>query len=169
MVSKEMALFLAHAVELETEARQRYEELADTMDSHYNTEVAVFFRRMGAEAAQHAAEVADIAKGLELPALKPWEFDWLEAEPPETTSFESVHYRMSLHDAMLLAMKNEQAAHDYYQHVVERASDKEAARLASQFANEELGHLKELQHMISDVPASGPYQKEEDDEPHMPE
>lgn len=169
MASKEMALFLAHAVELESEALQRYEEMADIMEAHHNTEVAHFFRRMAQEAMQHASEVAGFASGLDLPELKPWEFDWLEAEPPETASFESIHYRMSLRDAMSLALENEQAAHDYYQHVVESVPDKEAVKLAQQFADEELEHLAQLKRLIKDVPENSVHQWEEDDEPHMPE
>jgi transcriptional regulator of acetoin/glycerol metabolism len=107
---KEMVLFLAHAVELQEEARQRYEEMADTMASHHNTEVAQFFQRMAQESAQHSAEVVALAWGLALPELTPSEFDWLGTEPPETASFEAVRYRMSLRDAMALVLDNAQAA-----------------------------------------------------------
>lgn len=167
--SKEMALFLAHAVELEEEARQRYEEMADIMASHHNTDVAQFFQRMAQEAAHHSAEVTGLASGLELPELKPWEFDWLDAESPETASFEAMHYRMSLRDAMALALGNEQAAHDYYQHVAQSASDEESIRLARQFADEELAHVAELKRLLAAVPEASPHHREEDDDPHMPE
>ena len=73
--NKQLAQFLAHSVELESEARERYEELADAMAQHHNDAVAQFFMRMSGEASHHLAEVADLAKGMELPELKAWEFN----------------------------------------------------------------------------------------------
>jgi rubrerythrin len=60
-------------------------------------------------------------------------------------------------------------AHDYYQHVADHISDDEAARLARQFAAEELTHVAQLKRLISAVPESGVHHREDDDDPHMPE
>ena len=57
MANQELAEFLAHSVELESEAMERYEELADAMALHHNDQVAQFFLRMAREAGQHLAEV----------------------------------------------------------------------------------------------------------------
>jgi rubrerythrin len=169
MATKELALFLAHSVELESEARERYEELADVMAQHNNDAVAQFFLRMAQEARHHLSEVAELTRGLDLPALKPWEFTWLDLEPPETASYEAVHYRMSLREAMKLALQNENDAHNYYHQSAERATDTETARIARQFADEELSHAAELECMLNELPANGRYLREEDDDPHMPE
>jgi rubrerythrin len=169
MVNEQLALFLAHSVELESEAGERYLELAESMASHHNREVADFFARMAREASLHLAEVAEIAAGLTLPQLKAWEFQWPDAEPPETGSYEAVHYRMSLRQAIKLALANERAAEEFYRHTAETSSDRETAGIAAQFADEELSHAAVLERMLAMLPEHAEHLREEDDEPHMPE
>ena len=169
MANKELAEFLAHSVELESEARERYEELADSMARHHNDAVATFFLRMAREASHHLAEVADLARGMALPQLKAWEFNWPEAESPETASYEAMHYRMSLRQAMSLALENERAAERYYRGFADNSSDAETAKVAREFADEELSHATELECMLQELPENGAHLREEDDDPHMPE
>ena len=169
MANKELAEFLAHSVELESEAGERYGELANSMAQHHNDPVAQFFQRMSAEASHHLAEVDDLAKGLLLPQLKAWEFNWPEAESPETASYEAMHYRMSLRQAMTLALENERAAEQYYRQVANSSGDGETAKIAGQFADEELSHAAALEAMLKDLPENGANLREEDDDPHMPE
>jgi len=169
MTNTALAEFLAYSVELESEARERYEELADAMEGHHNAAVAEFFQRMTREAEQHLAEVADLAQDMELPQLKAWEFNWPEAEPPETTSYEAMHYRMSLRQAITLALENERAAERFYRGVAVSSDDADTVRIAGQFADEELAHAAELQRLLQELPENGANLREEDDEPHMPE
>ena len=169
MSNPALAEFLAHSVELESEARERYEELADSMDEHHNREVAAFFRRMATEAEHHLAEVAELAGDQVLPELKAWEFQWPEAEPPETSSYEAVHYRMSLRQAMILALANERAAESYYRGAAVNSKDGETVRIATLFADEEMSHAAELERLMAELPDNGAHLREEDDEPHMPE
>ena len=164
-----LALFLAHSSELESEAGDRYEELAEVMEAHRNLPVAEFFRRMAREAAQHLAEVAELAGDTPLPRLTAWEFDWPEAEPPETASYEAVHYRMSLRQAIELALANERAAESYYHEFAADSSDEETRRIATGFADEESGHAAELERLLLTLPENGSSLREEDDDPHMPE
>ena len=117
--------------------KPRYLELAESMTAHHNTEVANFFDRMAEESRLHLEEVAEIAAGKSLPELKAWEFDWPEQESPETVSYEAVHYRMSLRQAMLLALGNERAAQKFYRSFADSTTDEETRRLAAQFATEE--------------------------------
>ncbi len=165
----ELANFLAHSLELESEARERYAELADSMDAHHNRPVAEFFRRMAGEAEHHLREVAELAGAMTLPSLKAWEFDWPDAEPPETASYEALHYRMSLRQAMTLALANEHAAERYYREFAKRSADAGTAAVATRFADEERGHAAQLERMIAALPVTGAHLLEEDDEPHMPE
>jgi rubrerythrin len=169
MGNTNLAMFLAHSVELESEAGERYGELADAMEEHRNQEVAAFFRRMESEASHHLEEVAELAGDMPLPKLKAWEFEWPEAEPPETASYEAVHYRMSLRQAVELALANERAAEAYYRDFAARSSDEETLRIATRFADEESSHAAELSRMLAELPANGANLLEEDDEPNMPE
>lgn len=161
--------FLAHSVELESEAQERYLELADTMAAHHNREVADFFRRMAMEASNHLREVSGLASGLTLPPLKPWEFSWPGEEPPETASYEALHYRMSLRQAIELALANERAAEAFYRSVANSSEDAETARVATGFADEELEHAAALEKLLASLPANGSFTRLEDDDPVMPE
>ncbi len=165
----ELANFLAHSLELESEAQQRYGELAESMAGHRNEPVADFFRRMATEAEHHLQEVAELAGDMALPQLKAWEFDWPEAEAPETSSYEALHYRMSLHQAMQLALENERAAERYYRHFANSSDDPGTASVATGFADEELQHAAALERMLAELPEQAALLREEDDEPHMPE
>lgn len=169
MENTELANFFAHSVELESEAGDRYRELADTMAAHHNHKVAEFFLRMVAEVRHHLGEVTDLAKGMTLPELKAWEFNWPEAESPETASYEAMHYRMSLRDAMTLALQNERAAESYYRGVANSSGDEETAKIAGQFADEERSHAAELVRLLQELPENRANLREEDDDPHMPE
>ena len=169
MKNPALAEFLAHSVELESEAQDRYGELADAMEGHHNREVAAFFRRMAEEAEHHLVEVTELAGDMVLPQLKAWDYDWPGTEPPETADYESVHYRMSLRQAMTLALANERAAESYYRGFAEDSGDPETARIALQFAEEESSHAAELERLMASLPENGAHLREEDDEPHMPE
>ncbi len=169
MSNKQLANFLAHSVELESEALERYLEMADTMEIHHNTEVAQFFGRMASEARRHLTEVTEFAQGITLPTLRAWEFSWPEAEPPETLSYEAQHYRMSLRQAMELALQNERAAELFYRNAAENSTDKETVRVATLFADEEHEHGAQLETLIAEQPVTGAHLLVEDDDPHMPE
>ena len=169
MSNQHLAEFLAHSVELESEARERYLELGEAMNTHGNKDVSEFFNRMAEESRLHLEEVAEIAEGLSLPDLKAWEFDWPDEEAPETASYEAVHYRMSLRQAMLLALDNERAAEKFYASFAESSPDLETKRLAAQFAAEEASHGAQLVARLGKLPPDSGHSLEEDDEPHTPE
>ncbi len=169
MSNKHLEEFLAHSLELESEARERYLELAEAMAEHHNAEVSEFFARMAEESRLHLEEVTELAEGMSLPDLKAWEFDWPEEESPEAASYEAVHYRMSLRQAMLLALDNERAAEKYYASFAESSPDAETRQLAARFAAEEASHGAQLVVKIGKLPKDSGLQLEEDDAPHMPE
>ncbi len=169
MSNQQLGDFLAHSVELESEARERYLELAQAMTEHHNSDVADFFGRMAEESRLHLEEVAEIANGIDLPDLKAWEFNWPEEESPEATSYEAVHYRMSLRQAMLLALGNERAAEKFYRSFADSSSDEQTRRLAAQFSAEEASHAAQLVKLLGNLPADEGHHLEEDDDPHMPE
>lgn len=169
MITPALAEFLAHSLELESEARERYTEMADALAAHRNLEVAEFFQRMAAEAQEHLTEVHELSQGTKLPQLNAWDFDWPEAEPPETVSYEAIHYRMSLREAIALALAHERAAETYYRNFADNSTDSETVRIAGMFAEVESSHVAELQRLLSQQPMDATCSREEDEDPHMPE
>jgi rubrerythrin len=161
--------FLAHSLELEREAGERYTELAEAMRTHHNTTVADFFARMAEEAAHHLAEVSDVAAGRALPSVAPWDFEWPDAEAPETMSYEVLHYRMTLHEAIELALANERAAERFYRGYAERSDESEVRRIAAVFADEERTHARHLEEALKALPEASPHARIDDDPPLIPE
>ena len=127
-----VGLFLAHALELEIEAADRYDELADSMEAHNNVEVAKLFRDLAGYSKKHAEEVRQIAaEHGPLPKVAPWEFQWdATKESPEAAAFESAHYLMKPHHALKMALISENQGNKYYASVAAETKDPEVARLA---------------------------------------
>jgi len=161
--------FLAHSRELERESEERYQEMAASMAAHHNREVAGFLADMATQAGEHLSEVLQLSTGRDLPALDAWDFKWPDAEPPETTSYEALHYRMTLREAMELALGNEVAAERFYRQYGESSDDTEVRRLAAQFADEEAGHAEALRRLLSRESEKRYHARVDDDPPHMPE
>ena len=139
-----LAEFLAHAIVLEHESVERYEQLADSMETHNNLEVANLFRKLADLGSKHAREVERRAAGIELPQISPWEFKWSCPEGPETSCFEDAHYLMTTRQALGIALHNEQHGRDFYTHVASSSPDPEVRRLSALFAQEEHDHIELL-------------------------
>ncbi len=169
MSNKHLEEFLAHSLELESEARERYLELAEAMAEHHNAEVSEFFARMAEESRLHLEEVTELAEGMSLPDLKAWEFDWPEEESPEAASYEAVHYRMDMRQALELALANEREAGAFYGQVAESALDPDTIKLAKLYADEEAEHARRLEERLAELPPTAVTQFEDDDPAHSPE
>lgn len=149
-----VGLFLAHALELETEAAERYAELADSMEAHNNADVAKLFRDLGGYSSKHRDEVQALARQYgPLPKVAPWEFQWDgNAESPEAASWEGTHYLMRPHHALKLALLSETQGSKYYEAVAAETRDPEVARLAREFAEEEAGHVAIVKSWLERYP-----------------
>lgn len=165
--AESVALFLAHALQLESDAVARYRELTEAMEAHNQPDVARLFNEMSGYAVMHRDEIRAVAgtRGA-LPKLHPWEFDWGGgAESPESADWEATHYLMSPAHALRLALDCERMAHRYYAGVAAVTRDAEVARLAAEFAEEEAGHAALLEKWAErhPLPAAG-----WDDDPDPP-
>lgn len=145
--------FLAHAIALESQTAERYDELAGAMEVHHNTEVAELFHRMARYARMHLAEVNDHAIGLPLPHYAPWEYEWGEGEEPENFPHQDAHYKMTPFHALKAALKAEISAQDFYATVAADAEDLKLKALASAYAQEEGEHVLLLQKWLQEHPA----------------
>lgn len=167
----DLGLFLAHAVELEAEAAARYDELADSLEAHNNPEVARLFRELAGHGRSHRDQVAGIAAAHgPLPKVAPWDFDWGgAAESPEAPTFEDVHYLMTPHHALALALRCETRARDYYAAVAEETDQPGIARLARSFAEEEESHVALVRQWLDRFPPPPPGWDEDPDPPNYNE
>jgi rubrerythrin len=145
-----LAEFLAHALALEAEAADRYLELADMMEAHNNDAVSSVFRVMTRFSGMHRDEIKARVGAVELPKLQSWEFRW--RSPPEMGGEEGFDYLMQAYSALRYARDNELRAMKYYRSVAEEATDDEVRRLATEFAEEETGHVAALDRWIEMTP-----------------
>lgn len=164
-----VAEFLAHAAALEWESAERYEELADNMEVHNNPEVAELFRKLAEYGELHAREVEARAKGLELPRIAPWAFQWSCPEGPETQCIEALHYLMPPHRALDLALLNERRGRDFYADVAAASPSAEVRRIAAEMVAEEEQHVRLLEHWIAHLPAFAGVLPDDPDPPNSPE
>lgn len=165
----DVGLFLAHALELEMEAAERYDELADSMTAHNNPEVAKLFHELAGYSRRHMDEVKRIAADFgPIPKVAPWEFNWGNtAESPEAASWEGAHYLMKAHHALKLALMGEIQGNKYYEGVAGETKDPEVARLAREFAEEEAGHVALVQKWLERYPLPKEGWDEDPDPPNI--
>lgn len=141
---------LAHALAMETEAAERYEELADQMETHRKSEVAAIFRKLEREEKAHLEELEAMCSRYDLPHYAPWEYKWnTGGESPEAIAIDRVSYHMSARAAVELALVHERRAATFYAGVAQGASDAEVRTLASQFAAEEREHIAWLEASLA--------------------
>jgi rubrerythrin len=143
-----LAEFLAHAIVLEQESVERYQQLADSMETHNNIEVAKLFRKLAHFGEKHAHEVEEHARAIDLPQISPWEFKWQCPESPESPCFDDAHYLMTTRQALTIARHNEQEGQHFYAQVAAESSNEEVRKLAAEFAEEEAEHVQILDHWL---------------------
>lgn len=151
-MTTKVATFLAHAVAMENEAAERYDELADSMDVHNNPEVAELFRQMAKFSRLHGASVAERATGHDLPKLKSWQYRWNTPEPPEVGTPSGTHYLMTSFHALEFALENEKRGQEFYASEARGSDDAEVRALATEMAAEEAEHVTELEEWLARTP-----------------
>lgn len=145
---------LVHAMAIESEAVARYEELADQMEVHHNPDVAVFFRKMAEIEGKHVDNVSSLCGELQLPHSAPWDLAWGGDESPEGPLHnDEVHYLMSPHHAIQLAIRGEQRAVDFFTAVSGDSRAPEDVRaLALQMTEDEHEHIRLLREWLARYP-----------------
>lgn len=163
---KTVAELLAHALAMETEATERYGELADQMEMHRKKGVAAIFRRLERAERAHLEELTQRCAGMALPHYAPWEFQWSAREAPETIAIERVHYQLSVREAVELALEHERRATAFFAEVAASGAPDEVVALATEFAEEEREHIQWLQACL-DQEAATPDAAMEDPDPPL--
>jgi rubrerythrin len=156
---------LAHALAMETEAAERYGELADQMQTHRRTAVAAIFRRLEVAERKHLVDLTAMCKDVPLPHYAPWDFKWRSNESPEAIDIGRVHYHLSVREALQLALEHERKATQFYAGVADTAQAPDVIALARQFADEEREHMGWLEACLAE---SGSDDSMADEDPDPP-
>jgi rubrerythrin len=143
---------MAYAVALETEAEQRYRDLADQMDVHNNLDVATLFRTLAHYEAEHAKRLDDQAEEMGARELPSGRAVWPDAEPPENVGHLDAHYLMTPAQALRLALAAERRALAFYQEVAAISGDGPLRSAADAMAAEEEQHVRMVESMLARYP-----------------
>ena len=90
----------ANALAIEREAAARSAQFAEYLEDHGEQATAELFRRLARFEEQHVEELERRTAGMPLPALRPWEFSWLDDAPAERVDHHFVFHLMTPHDAL---------------------------------------------------------------------
>lgn len=140
--------FLVHAICIEQEAALRFGQLADAMTTQGNREVGRLFRQLADYSRLHLADARERAGYRELPPLRPEDCTWPDIESPEAAAIWAADPMLGREQALQVALEAEQGGLDYYTGIMENTIDPELRALAKEFADEEAGHVAELQRWI---------------------
>ncbi|MFQ6003943.1 MAG: ferritin family protein [Woeseia sp.] len=147
-----LAELLVHALVIELEAVQSYKELAAQMEQCGNSEVADVFAQMSKLEAAHAKKIREKAGDMALPELAPWEYRWPGLEAPENVDVSNIHYLMTPHQALELALDNEVNALAFFEAIADGCTDKRVRSLAREFAEDERQHVAWMEDWLTKYP-----------------
>lgn len=161
--------FLAHAHAMEVEADERYRMLADQMEVHNNMELAVIFRTLADVEGRHAEEIKMRAGRRGLKQLGLSETRWPDIEAPETADLAEVHYMMTPHHALQIAMHAEENAYQFFKAIAETTPNPELRDLAHEYAVEERDHIRQVEELMLEHPKPDDGWDDDLDPPVSPE
>lgn len=148
-----MPELLVHALVIELEAVQSYLDLASQMEECGNDAVAKLFAKMAELEQQHVDKIREQAGDIKLPELAPWEYRWSGMEPPENIDTAGIHYLMTPHQALKLALENEMSAKAFFEDIANSNMDARVRSLAEEFAGDEREHVAWMEEWLAKYPA----------------
>ncbi len=143
---------LAHAYQMEMEAQERYKQLAQQMKVHNNTDLAKLFENLAVVEGVHAKEILEQMTGMDIPHIDPLDMKWKGLESPEALDFGDMHYTMTPREALLLALKAEENAFEFFHHLLKSTTDPDIIHFASEFAEEEEEHVVMVKKELEKYP-----------------
>jgi rubrerythrin len=158
-----VAELLAHALQIEVDAEERYKLLADQMETHNNIELAAMFRAFAGHEAHHADEIRAQMKGMRIPEIRPLDHKWPGTESPEAVDIGALRYNMMPWHALQLALQAERNAYGYFDEIAKAAEDPELKRWALEFRAEEEAHVALVLAELAKYPEPPPGWDEDPD------
>lgn len=142
----------ANALAIEREAAARSAQFAEYLEDHGELGTAELFHKLARYEQQHVDELLRRSSGMPLPALRSWEFSWLDNAPSEQVNHDLIFHLMTPHDALKIALGAEKRAQALYEQAVASSEDAEVKRLARELAGEESEHIVWLEDALRKAP-----------------
>jgi rubrerythrin len=138
------------AILIEEEACERYEELADQMDTHHTPEAARFFRFMAENEEKHRRVLAtrrcerfgDASTAVTRAML-------FDVEAPD---YDEARAFMSARAALETALRSEKKAHAFFVAALLHVEDPEVRALFDELRREEIEHQSLIRRQLAELP-----------------
>jgi rubrerythrin len=148
-----LADLFAVAYQIEADAVDRYNVLADQMETHNNPELVAVFRDLARAEAIHRDEILRLAGDIDVIAHAQRMAKWKRGESPEESDLGAAHYLMTPWHALQLALPGEERALAFFTSIVESTVDPEIKRMAMEFMEEETEHVNLVHRLLKKYPS----------------
>jgi rubrerythrin len=143
---------LAVAYQIEIDAVDRYNLLADQMETHNNPELVKVFRDLARAEGIHGEEIRRLAGEFDVAAHARQIAKFERSESPEEADLSSAHYMMTPWHALQLSLGGEERALAYFTSIVETAKDPKVKALAAELVEEEAEHVSLVHRLLLRYP-----------------
>src|SRR6266540_1108433 len=147
-----LADLFAVAYRIEADAVERYELLAEQMETHNNPELVAVFRDLSRAESIHRDEIRRLAGDIDVIAHARGVAKWNRGESPEQADLGATHYMMTPWHALQLALSGEQRALAFFTSIVETTKDAKVKAMAGEFVEEEAEHVNLLHRLLRKSP-----------------
>ena len=148
-----LADLFAVAYRIEADAVERYDLLADQMETHNNPELVAVFRDLARAEGIHRDEIRRLAGDIDLAGLAREIATWGPGESPEEADLGEAHYLMTPWHALQLALAGEERALAFFTSIVETAKNPAVKKMAEEFVEEESEHVNLVHRLLRKYPA----------------
>lgn len=139
---------LAVAYQIEIDAGERYNLLADQMETHNNPDLVKVFRDLARAEGIHGEEIRRLAGDFDVVAHARKIARFERSESPEEAELASAHYMMTPWHALQLSLHGEKRALAYFSSIAETANDPKVKAMAAEFVEEEAEHVNLVQRLL---------------------
>ena len=143
---------LAVAYQIEIDAVDRYNLLADQMETHNNPELVKIFRDLARAEGIHGEEIRRLAGDFDVVAHAREIAKFKRSESPEEADLSSAHYLMTPWHALQLSLGGEKRALAYFTSIVETAKDPKVKAMAAELVEEEAEHVNLVNRLLLRYP-----------------
>jgi rubrerythrin len=137
-----LELFYAHALAIEREAAERYEEFRAWFEDRGEEVLAGLCAGMAREERHHYERILRAARGRALPSIDASRYQWIDMASPEAPAHELVHRVATPRQLLEIALAGEVAARRFFRWVTRTSRDPGVRAAARSLAREEAGHVR---------------------------
>jgi rubrerythrin len=147
-----LADLFAVAYQIEADAVERYQLLAEQMETHNNPDLVKVFRDLARAEGIHAEEIRRQAGAIDVVAHARNVAKWTKGASPEEADLGEAHYKMTPWHALQMALTGEERALAFFTHVVEVTKDPKVKEMAKEFVEEEAEHVNLVHRLLKKYP-----------------